>query len=272
MQRPLCFDPPHASELPSQMLVLVGTLAANHPRRPHERFPLRTTSQQAAHPHRPARDRHCRHRRRFLRPGTTLRVRATPDQRRAERRGAGTGTARDRRERQGQRSEIGHRNAGARRRRAQAGRRAVRRATRREEDHRSPRQGRRASRKGPAVLRVTARDASLWHFFSGNEAVLQKNITIDITPPTLELIADDRYVNFGGVGAIVYKASADAATSGVKIGDHFFPRLPRPDQGPSGPLSRALRASLQRPARGKADARRHRQGRQHARDARSPTS
>ena len=75
-------------------------------------------------------------------------------------------------------------------------------------------------KEGPAVLRVTARDGSL---FRGNEAVLQKNITIDITPPSLELIADDRYVNFGGVGVIVYKPSADTATSGVKIGDYFFP-------------------------------------------------
>jgi murein DD-endopeptidase MepM/ murein hydrolase activator NlpD len=56
--------------------------------------------------------------------------------------------------------------------------------------------------------------------------VLEKNITIDTTPPTLELIADDRYVNFGGVGVIVYKASADTATSGVKIGNHFFPGFP----------------------------------------------
>ncbi len=81
-------------------------------------------------------------------------------------------------------------------------------------------------KEGPAVLRVTARDASLRHFFRGNEAVLEKKFTIDITPPKLELIADDRYVNFGGVGAIVYKASADTATSGVRIGDHFFPGLP----------------------------------------------
>jgi len=81
-------------------------------------------------------------------------------------------------------------------------------------------------KEGPAVLRVIARDASLWHLFRGNEAVLEKNLTIDLTPPTLELIADDRYVNFGGVGAIVYKASADTATSGVKIGDYFFPGFP----------------------------------------------
>ncbi|HMF51481.1 MAG TPA: M23 family metallopeptidase, partial [Candidatus Saccharimonadales bacterium] len=52
---------------------------------------------------------------------------------------------------------------------------------------------------------------------------VQKNVTIDITPPTLELIADDRYVNFGGVGVIVYKPSADTVSTGIKIGGNFFP-------------------------------------------------
>jgi len=83
-------------------------------------------------------------------------------------------------------------------------------------------------KEGPATLRIVARDASLWGFFRGNEAVLQKDVTIDVTPPTLELVADDRYVNFGGVGAIVYKASPDTATSGVKVGSYFFPGF----QGP----------------------------------------
>lgn len=78
-------------------------------------------------------------------------------------------------------------------------------------------------KEGPAVLRVSARDSSLWHFFHGNETIIEKNITIDTTPPTLELIADDRYINFGGVGAIVYKPSVDTANSGVKIGGYFFP-------------------------------------------------
>ena len=78
-------------------------------------------------------------------------------------------------------------------------------------------------KEGPAVLRVAARDRSLWNFFRGNESVVQKNFTIDITPPSLELIADDRYVNFGGVGMIVYKPSADTVRSGVKIGSYFFP-------------------------------------------------
>ncbi|MEO7743133.1 MAG: M23 family metallopeptidase [Usitatibacter sp.] len=78
-------------------------------------------------------------------------------------------------------------------------------------------------KEGPAVLRITARDASFANLFRGNETVLEKKVTIDVTPPTLELIADDRYVNFGGVGVIVYKASADTASSGVKFGERFFP-------------------------------------------------
>jgi murein DD-endopeptidase MepM/ murein hydrolase activator NlpD len=78
-------------------------------------------------------------------------------------------------------------------------------------------------KEGPAVLRVSARDASLWNYFHGNATVSQKNLTIDVTPPSIELVADDRYVNFGGVGVIVYKASADTATSGVRLGNHYFP-------------------------------------------------
>ena len=81
-------------------------------------------------------------------------------------------------------------------------------------------------KEGPAVLRVTARDASWWNWLRGNETVVQKNLTVDITPPSIELIADDRYVNFGGVGALVYKPSPDTVKSGVKIGERFFPGFP----------------------------------------------
>ena len=78
-------------------------------------------------------------------------------------------------------------------------------------------------KEGPAMLRVRAKDGSLWKWFGGNEAVVEKQLTIDITPPTLQLVAEDRYISFGGAGAIVYKPSADTATSGVKVGEHFFP-------------------------------------------------
>ncbi len=77
--------------------------------------------------------------------------------------------------------------------------------------------------EGPVVVKVTARDGSLWHWFGGNEATVERKLTVDLTPPTLELIDDDRYVNFGGVGAIVYRASPDTAKSGVQVGGHYFP-------------------------------------------------
>src|ERR1035437_4600735 len=40
-------------------------------------------------------------------------------------------------------------------------------------------------KEGPAVLRVSARDASLWIFSHGNETGIKKNLTIDIPPPTI---------------------------------------------------------------------------------------
>lgn len=75
-------------------------------------------------------------------------------------------------------------------------------------------------KEGPAVLRIVARDGA---WFKPNETAVEKKLTIDTTPPVLELIADDRYVNFGGVGAIVYKPSADTVTSGIRLGNRFFP-------------------------------------------------
>jgi murein DD-endopeptidase MepM/ murein hydrolase activator NlpD len=78
-------------------------------------------------------------------------------------------------------------------------------------------------KEGPATLRVSARDRSLWRFFRGNETVVAKNVSIDVTPPTVELIADDAYINFGGCGLIVYRSSPDTVRSGIKIGNYFFP-------------------------------------------------
>jgi murein DD-endopeptidase MepM/ murein hydrolase activator NlpD len=78
-------------------------------------------------------------------------------------------------------------------------------------------------KEGPATLRIRARDYSYSNAFEGNETVLEKHVTMDMTPPTIELVADDRYVNFGGVGALVYKTSADTASTGVRLGNHFFP-------------------------------------------------
>src|SRR5262245_57426980 len=77
-------------------------------------------------------------------------------------------------------------------------------------------------KEGPALLRVSARDRSLWGFFSGNQTVIEKNVTIDITPPSLELLDDDPYVNFGGVGLVAYKNSSDVVIRWERIGSYIF--------------------------------------------------
>ncbi len=82
---------------------------------------------------------------------------------------------------------------------------------------------------GPAVLRVTATDRSYWNLFRGNTVTVEKNVIIDLIPPRVQIIAGDRYINFGGSGLIIYQTSPDAARSGVQIGEYFFP-------GYKGPL------------------------------------
>ena len=80
-----------------------------------------------------------------------------------------------------------------------------------------------ASRKGPRYCASARATPRCGIFSAATRPSSRKNSPSTLRRPRLELIADDRYVNFGGVGAIVYKASADTTTSGVKIGDYFFP-------------------------------------------------
>ncbi|MFQ5929148.1 MAG: M23 family metallopeptidase [Acidobacteriota bacterium] len=77
-------------------------------------------------------------------------------------------------------------------------------------------------RDGPAVLRVVAVDRSYWGFFKGNKTLIRKDVKVDLTPPKIQLLSGDRFVNFGGSGLVLYRSSSDAKASGVKIGQYFF--------------------------------------------------
>lgn len=76
---------------------------------------------------------------------------------------------------------------------------------------------------GPAVLNITADDRSYWSFLRGNKGTFEREVNVDFSPPTLEVISEDRYVTQGGTGFITYRASSDTERSGIKIGSYLFP-------------------------------------------------
>ncbi|MEM7009257.1 MAG: M23 family metallopeptidase [Thermodesulfobacteriota bacterium] len=77
--------------------------------------------------------------------------------------------------------------------------------------------------EGPAQLTVKAEDRSKIKLFSGNETKVTKDVTLDLIPPKLDVISTDQYLNHGGSGFVVYRASPDTTQSGVIVGEYFFP-------------------------------------------------
>ena len=76
---------------------------------------------------------------------------------------------------------------------------------------------------GPAELAVSAEDRSHLKLFRGNKASVIKKIKIDLVPPKAEIVSGDQYINHGGSGLVIYKASEDVTRSGVEVGEYFFP-------------------------------------------------
>jgi murein DD-endopeptidase MepM/ murein hydrolase activator NlpD len=77
--------------------------------------------------------------------------------------------------------------------------------------------------EGPATLVVTARDGSWLNFLSKPGPTLSKSITVDYTPPTIEVLTTQHYMRLGGSDVVVYKASKDAVRTGVQVDRYFFP-------------------------------------------------
>lgn len=75
---------------------------------------------------------------------------------------------------------------------------------------------------GPAEIRVNAEDRSHGKVFRGNKTTESKKIIIDVTSPRIEVLSTEHYINYGGSGLVIYKASSDAVKSGVQVGDYFF--------------------------------------------------
>jgi murein DD-endopeptidase MepM/ murein hydrolase activator NlpD len=76
---------------------------------------------------------------------------------------------------------------------------------------------------GPATLSVIATDDSLRNLFRGNHTDVARDFTFDTKPPTLQVLEGQHYINQGGSECVVYRVSGNVETSGVQVGQHFFP-------------------------------------------------
>ncbi|MBI4459926.1 MAG: M23 family metallopeptidase, partial [Acidobacteria bacterium] len=77
---------------------------------------------------------------------------------------------------------------------------------------------------GQAELRITAWNKS---WFS-SQAAFSQTLPVRSRPPSLEVRSGLLYINQGGSEIVLYRVSASAVSSGVRVGSYFFPGYPLP--------------------------------------------
>ena len=77
-------------------------------------------------------------------------------------------------------------------------------------------------REGQATLEVRARDSFWRPLRVDDRPVLSVPVTLDFTPPTLEVMAFTRYLTQGGGGLVVFRSKGGSRV-GVNAGGLFFP-------------------------------------------------
>lgn len=79
--------------------------------------------------------------------------------------------------------------------------------------------------EGPATLEVAA-DTYAWHLLGGTRgAVATRNVTIDSTPPRVDLLTTQHNLRLGGVGLALARVSDDATDVQVVVDRYAFPAV-----------------------------------------------
>ena len=92
-------------------------------------------------------------------------------------------------------------------------------------------------REGPATIEVRARD-DFWRPLRMPERVVATwPVTIDLTPPKIEVLAATGYYSPGGVALVAFRVEG-AVKSDIKVGDSVFPSFP------IGAAERGVRVAL----------------------------
>jgi murein DD-endopeptidase MepM/ murein hydrolase activator NlpD len=80
-------------------------------------------------------------------------------------------------------------------------------------------------REGPATLEIWGRD-DFWRPIRQRDRLIARvPLTVDLTPPRIDVVASTQYLAPGGVGVVVFRAG-DAARAEVSVGQVSFPSFP----------------------------------------------
>jgi murein DD-endopeptidase MepM/ murein hydrolase activator NlpD len=77
--------------------------------------------------------------------------------------------------------------------------------------------------EGSATIDIIATNDSWGRFFRGGQSRLTLSLPVRFTPPRIEVLTTQHYINQGGCDMVVFHVSPGTAESGVEVGKYFFP-------------------------------------------------
>ena len=89
-----------------------------------------------------------------------------------------------------------------------------------------------ALQEGRATLRFSATNDSWGRFFRGGRAEVAFDLPVRFSPPMVEVLTAQQYINQGGSELVIYKVSPGTDDSGVQVGHYFFPSWPAKESDP----------------------------------------
>jgi hypothetical protein len=87
-------------------------------------------------------------------------------------------------------------------------------------------------KEGQATIRAEAANDSWAGFGKGRTTVTETSYPVLLTPPKLEVLSGQHYINQGGSECVLYRVGDSAATSGVRVGNDFYKGYQVPGRKP----------------------------------------
>ncbi len=81
-------------------------------------------------------------------------------------------------------------------------------------------------KEGVIKVTIEAHDFSFRGFLGGNRTTVSKEITVDLKPPVVELLHNERYISPGSTGMAIYRLSESDCSHGVMLNGHSNPGYP----------------------------------------------